>query len=61
MILREGKNRQVRKMTAKAGYPTLRLIRHRIEGLSLDDLGPGEMRSLDRSTIYSLLFAERNQ
>jgi 23S rRNA pseudouridine2457 synthase len=61
MILREGKNRQVRKMTAKAGYPTLRLIRHRIEGLSLDGLGPGEMRALDRSTIYSLLFAERNQ
>jgi 23S rRNA pseudouridine2457 synthase len=61
MILREGKNRQVRKMTAKAGYPTLRLIRQRIEGLSLDGLGPGEMRSLDRSTIYSLLFAERNQ
>jgi 23S rRNA pseudouridine2457 synthase len=61
MILREGKNRQVRKMTAKAGYPTLRLIRHRIEKLSLDGLGPGEMRSLDRSTLYSLLFAERNQ
>ena len=61
MILREGKNRQVRKMTAKAGYPTLRLIRHRIERLSLEGLGPGEMRSLNRSTIYSLLFAERNQ
>jgi len=61
MILREGKNRQVRKMTAKAGYPTLRLIRHRIEKLSLEGLGPGEMRSLDSSAIYSLLFAERNQ
>ncbi len=60
MLLREGKNRQVRKMTAKAGYPTLRLIRHSIEKLSLNGLGPGEMRSLDRSAIYSLLFAERN-
>ena len=61
MILREGKNRQVRKMTAKAGYPTLRLIRQRIEQLRLEGLGPGEMRSLNRSAIYSLLFAERNQ
>ena len=60
MILREGKNRQVRKMTAKVGFPTLRLIRHRIENLSLDGLNPGEMHSLSRRDIYSLLFAERN-
>ena len=61
MILREGKNRQVRKMTGKAGFPTLRLIRYRIERLSLEGLSPGEMRLLDRRDIYSLLFAERNQ
>jgi 23S rRNA pseudouridine2457 synthase len=60
MILREGKNRQVRKMTGKVGFPTLRLIRHRIERLSLEGLTPGEMRSLDSRDIYSLLFAERN-
>ena len=60
MILREGKNRQVRKMTGKVGFPTLRLIRHRIERLSLEGLNPGEMRSLDSRDIYSLLFAERN-
>ena len=60
MILREGKNRQVRKMTGKVGFPTLRLIRHRIERLSLEGLKPGEMRSLSSTDIYSLLFAERN-
>ena len=60
MILREGKNRQVRKMTGKVGFPTLRLIRHRIERLSLEGLNPGEMRSIDSRDIYSLLFAERN-
>lgn len=60
MLLKEGKNRQVRKMTAKVSFPTLRLIRYRIENVSLDGLNPGEMRSLNRADIYSLLFAERN-
>ena len=52
MTLTEGKNRQVRKMTAKAGYPTLRLIRYRIGQLTLDGLLPGEMRELDKTTVY---------
>jgi 23S rRNA pseudouridine2457 synthase len=60
MILHEGKNRQVRKMTARAGFPTLRLIRYRIEQITIEGLAPGEMRMLNRSEIYSLLFAERN-
>ena len=60
MILQEGKNRQVRKMTAQVGFPTLRLIRYRIEQLTVEGLGPGEMRMLDQQEIYSLLFAERN-
>jgi 23S rRNA pseudouridine2457 synthase len=60
LVLREGKNRQVRKMTAQTGFPTLRLIRYRIERLDLDGLAPGEMRSMDRQQLYSLLFAERN-
>jgi 23S rRNA pseudouridine2457 synthase len=46
MILREGKNRQVRKMTAQAGFPTLRLIRHRIGKVTLDGLQPGGMREI---------------
>ena len=60
MVLREGKNRQVRKMTAVVGFPTLRLIRWRIERLDLDGMTPGEMRMVDERDIYSLLFAERN-
>jgi 23S rRNA pseudouridine2457 synthase len=55
MVLKEGKNRQVRKMTAKAGFPTLRLIRHRIEKITLDGLQPGEMREMTKQEIYPLL------
>ncbi|MDP2834391.1 MAG: pseudouridine synthase [Pseudomonadota bacterium] len=44
IILTEGKNRQVRRMTAKAGYPTLRLIRAAVGGHTLNDLRPGELR-----------------
>jgi 23S rRNA pseudouridine2457 synthase len=40
--LREGKNRQVRRMTAKVGHPTLRLIRQRVGPWSLDGLLPGQ-------------------
>jgi 23S rRNA pseudouridine2457 synthase len=56
LILTEGKNRQVRKMTAKAGFPTLRLIRYRISQLTIDGLNPGSMRELDSKEIYRLLF-----
>ena len=55
MVLREGKNRQVRKMTAKVGFPTLRLIRYRIENISLEGLLPGEMREMKKEEIYRLL------
>ncbi|MEQ9314583.1 MAG: pseudouridine synthase [Henriciella sp.] len=44
--LREGKNRQVRRMTAAIGYPTLRLIRWRIGDWSLDGIAPGEWRDV---------------
>jgi len=42
ITLREGRNRQVRRMTAAVGYPTLRLIRTRIGDWLLEDLQPGE-------------------
>lgn len=42
----EGKNRQVRKMTAAIGYPTLRLLRVRIGNFWLKDLEPGKWRTL---------------
>jgi 23S rRNA pseudouridine2457 synthase len=44
VALREGKNRQVRRMTAKVGLPTLRLIRHRVGAWRLEGLAPGEWR-----------------
>lgn len=49
LTISEGRNRQVRRMTAALGYPTLRLIRSRIADWKLGDLQPGEwsMVSLD--------------
>ncbi len=44
LVLREGKNRQVRRMTAAAGHPTLRLIRWRVGPWNLEDLVPGAYR-----------------
>jgi 23S rRNA pseudouridine2457 synthase len=44
--IREGKNRQVRRMTAKLGFPTLRLIRAAIGAYSLDGILPGEYKIL---------------
>ena len=47
----EGKNRQIRKMTAAIGHPTLRLIRTGIANLELGTLAPGEWREISRSDI----------
>lgn len=44
LTLSEGRNRQVRRMTAAVGHPTLRLIRYRIGSWTLDGLAPGEWR-----------------
>jgi 23S rRNA pseudouridine2457 synthase len=55
IILKEGKNRQVRKMTAAVGFPTLRLIRYRIEKITLDDLVPAEMKIISKQELYNLL------
>jgi 23S rRNA pseudouridine2457 synthase len=48
IILREGRNRQVRRMTAAVGLPTLRLVRVRIGEHELGDLAPGQWRRLKR-------------
>lgn len=47
LVLTEGKNRQVRRMTAAVGHPTLRLIRVAIGELVLEGLSPGDWRELD--------------
>jgi 23S rRNA pseudouridine2457 synthase len=47
ITLGEGRNRQVRRMTAAAGFPTLRLFRHRIGHWQLDGLAPGEYQLID--------------
>lgn len=46
LVLTEGKNRQVRRMTAAIGFPTLRLVRVAIGSLRLDGLQPGDWREL---------------
>jgi len=47
LTIREGRNRQVRRMTAAVGHPTLRLVRWSIGDWSLDGIAPGEWRSLN--------------
>ncbi len=46
ITLEEGRNRQVRRMTAAVGHPTLRLIRHRMGEWTVDDLQPGEWKEV---------------
>jgi 23S rRNA pseudouridine2457 synthase len=48
LTIREGRNRQVRRMTAAVGLPTLRLIRVRVGDYALDGLAPGATRTLPR-------------
>lgn len=47
ITLKEGKYRQVRKMTAAVGFPTLRLVRVRIDNIKIDNLQPGEVIEMD--------------
>lgn len=59
ILLTEGKNRQVRRMTAAIGFPTLRLIRVRIENILIDNMKPGEVRELSNDEIRGLLKLKR--
>jgi 23S rRNA pseudouridine2457 synthase len=53
LTLREGKNRQVRRMTARVGFPTLRLVRAAIGKVTLGELAPGEWREIDANAPWS--------
>lgn len=54
LTITEGKNRQVRKMTAAVGFPTLRLIRHSIGNINTGSLLPGEGRYITKQELKQL-------
>ncbi len=53
LTLREGKNRQVRRMTARVGFPTLRLVRAAIGRISVNAMAPGTWREVDADAPWS--------
>ena len=57
ITLSEGRKRQVRRMTAAVGFPTLRLVRVAIGPLQLDDMQPGEWRDLSERERQGLFRA----
>jgi 23S rRNA pseudouridine2457 synthase len=54
ITLTEGRNRQVRRMTAAIGFPTLRLVRVAVGDVQLGDLAPGEWRDATREEVNAL-------
>lgn len=54
IVLREGKKHEVRRLTAAAGFPTLRLVRYAIGNLTIKRLGPGTWRKLNLADIRQL-------
>lgn len=59
MTLTEGRNRQVRRMTAAVGHPTLRLVRTAIGKLTLEGLHPGQWRELSADAVAGLQQSRR--
>ena len=53
LTLREGKNRQVRRMTARVGCPTLRLVRAAIGGVTVDGLAVGKWREVNPNALFT--------
>jgi len=54
IVLREGRNRQVRRMTASIGFPTLRLVRFQVGPWNLEGLAPGEWREIAPPPLEAL-------
>lgn len=55
LVIDEGRNRQVRRMTAAVGLPTLRLIRHRVGPWTLGTLAPGQSRRIANTAAWQQL------
>jgi len=55
VTLNEGRNRQVRRMTAAVGYPTLRLVRWAIGMITLEGLKPGEWQVVEKADVERLM------
>jgi len=61
IMLSEGRNRQVRRMTAAVGHPTLRLVRAAIGALRVEGLEPGEWRELSANELRQLRASSRRK
>ncbi|MCL4157076.1 UNVERIFIED_CONTAM: hypothetical protein GTU68_061374 [Idotea baltica] len=61
ITITEGKYKQVRKMTAVVGFPTLRLVRNRIGNIHLGDLVAGQVKAVDFFDIPTLLEREKDK
>jgi 23S rRNA pseudouridine2457 synthase len=61
LTIREGRNRQVRRMTAAVGHPTLRLIRWRVGPWTLEGLPPGSSRFVDAAELEAFMASSKRQ
>lgn len=59
LTIKEGRNRQVRRMTAAIGHPTLRLVRWSVGPWSIEDLAPGQWREAEQQELHIFAFQRR--
>lgn len=61
LTISEGRNRQVRRMTAAVGFPTLRLIRYAVGPVTLDGLQPAKLDEVDEAQLWASVSNKRNK